>query len=120
MRRSRRPADDPQPPSGDGSISAQGDISGIASTGDYATNVQAEQATFLPAEAFRPASEVSAPPGLMYLPVRPDLFVGRDEVLADLRAILAAGGGVVVATVVGLGGVGKSDAGRPVRGDLLW
>ena len=44
----------------------------------------------LPAEAFRPVNEVAAPPGLMNLPVRPDLFVGRDEVLADLRAALTA------------------------------
>jgi hypothetical protein len=95
-------------PASDRLISAQGDISGIASTGDFATNVQAEQATVLPAEAFRPVSEVAAPPGLMNLPVRPDLFVGRDEVLADLRAALAAGSGMVVATVAGLGGVGKS------------
>ena len=103
-RRSRRPADAPQSPASDGSISAHGDISGIASTGDYATNVQAEQVTVLPAEVFRPASEVAAPPGLVNLPVRPDLFVGRDEALADLRAALPAGSGVVV----GLGGVGKS------------
>ena len=38
-RRSARPADGPHSPAGDGSISAHGDISGIASTGDYATNV---------------------------------------------------------------------------------
>ena len=105
---SRRPADGPQSPAGDGSISAQGDISGIVSTGDYVTNVQAERATVLPAEVFRPVSEVAAPPRLMNLPVRPDLFVGRDEVLADVQAALAAGSGVVVAAVVGLGGVGKS------------
>jgi tetratricopeptide (TPR) repeat protein len=104
-RRSRRPADAPQSPARERLISAHGDISGIASTGDYATNVQA---TVLPAEVFRPASQVAAPPGLMNLPVRPDLFVGRNEVLADLRAALAAGSGVVVVTVVGLGGVGKS------------
>jgi hypothetical protein len=107
-RRSRRPADAPQSPARDRSVSAHGDISGIASTGDYATNVQAEQATVLPAEAFRPVSEVAAPPGLMNLPVHPDLFVGRDEVLADLRTVVAAGSGVVVVTVAGLGGVGKS------------
>ena len=100
-RRSRRPAGGPPPPVRDGSISAAGDISGIASTGDNVINVQA---TVLP--PFRPASEVAAPPGLVTLPVRPDLFVGREEVLADLRAALTAGSGVVV--VAGLGGVGKS------------
>ena len=62
----------------------------------------------LPAEVFRPVSEVAAPPGLMNLPVHPDLFVGRDEVLADLRAALAAWSGVAVVAVAGLGGVGKS------------
>ncbi len=107
-RRSTRPADGPQSPAGDGSITAQGDIGGIASTGDYSVNVQAEQAIVLPAEVLRPASEVAAPPGLMNLPVRPELFVGRDQALADLRAALAAGSGVVVAAVAGLGGVGKS------------
>ncbi len=105
-RKFRRRADGPQPPAGDRSISAQGDISGIASTGDFVTNVQAEQATVLP--PFRPASEVAASPGLVNLPVRPDLFVGRDQVLADLRAALTAGSGLVVVTVAGLGGVGKS------------
>ena len=107
-RRSRRPADGTQTLAGDVSISAHGEISGIASTGDSVTNVQVEQATVLPAEAFRPVSEVAAPPGLVNLPVRPDLFVGRDEVLAGLRATLTAGSGVVVVTVTGLGGVGKS------------
>jgi len=107
-RRSRRPADPPQSQAGEGSVSASRDISGIASTGDYATNVQVEQATVLPAEVFRPVSEVAAPPGLMNLPVRPDLFIGQDKMLADLRAALAAGSGVVTVTVAGLGGVGKS------------
>jgi hypothetical protein len=116
-RRSKRPADGPQSPASDGSISARGDISGIASTGDYATNVQAEQATVLPAEVFRPVSEVAAPPGLVNLPVRPRLFVGRDEVLADLRAALTAGSGVV--TVAGLGGHRQVHAGRALCGDLL-
>ena len=44
----------------------------------------------------------------MNLPVRPDLFIGQDKMLADLRAALAAGSGVVTVTVTGLGGVGKS------------
>ena len=44
----------------------------------------------------------------MNLPVRPDLFVGRDEVLAGLRAALTAESGMVVVTVAGLGGIGKS------------
>ena len=107
-RRSKRPADAPQSAAHDRLISAHGGISGIASIGDYATNVQAEQATVLPTEVFRPVSEVAAPPGLMNLPIRPDLFVGRDEVLTDLRTALAVVNGVVVVPVVGLGGVGKS------------
>jgi hypothetical protein len=107
-RKSRRPASRPQSPARDGSVSARGDISGIASIGDYVTNVQAEQATVLPTEAFRPVSEVAAPPGLVNLPGRPDLFVGREEVLAGLRAALTVGSGVVVVAVSGLGGIGKS------------
>ena len=57
---------------------------------------------------FRPPSEVAAPPGLINLPVRPHLFIGREEVLADLQAALTAGTGVVAVAVVGLGGIGKS------------
>ena len=105
--------DQPQSPVAPGpggrSVSAGGDISGIASAGDHAINVQyrAEQMTVLSAEAFRPWAELAAPPGLSNLP-RPGLFVGRDRELARLDAVLAGPGGVVVQAVHGLGGVGKS------------
>jgi tetratricopeptide (TPR) repeat protein len=103
-RKPRRSADGPSP-AGDGSISAHGDITGIASTGDFATNVQA---TVVPPEVFRPVSEVAARSGLMNLPVRPNLFVGREKGLADLQAMLTVESGPVIVIVAGLGGVGKS------------
>ena len=62
---------------------------------------------------------MAAPPGLMNLPVRPDLFVGRDEVLADLRAALTAGSGLMVVAVVGLGGIGKSTLAARYAASLL-
>lgn len=106
-RRARRRKDDPQiqaPPAPDRSIVADRDISGIASTGDYATNVQYR----LPAEAFTPMAELAVPPGLANLPAHAGLFVGRTEALARLDAALAAPGGAVVQAVHGLGGIGKS------------
>ncbi|WP_327010996.1 hypothetical protein OHA72_29220 [Dactylosporangium sp. NBC_01737] len=45
------------------SVAVGGDVAGIVSTGDHAT--------FLPAEAFRPAAAVDAPAALTNLPVRP-------------------------------------------------
>jgi tetratricopeptide (TPR) repeat protein len=62
----------------------------------------------LPPEAFRPITEVEAPPGLVNLPHRTDLFVGRTDELLQLDAALAPTGRVVVHAVHGLGGVGKS------------
>jgi tetratricopeptide (TPR) repeat protein len=92
------------------SVAAGGDISGIGSTGDYATNVQyrAERMTVLPAEAFRPWAELGVPPGMRNLPAPPGRFVGRAEELARLDAALAGPGEVVVQAVHGLGGIGKS------------
>ena len=110
----RRQTDEPQSQPASGlpgrSVAAGGDISGIASTGDDAINVQyrAERMTVLPAEAFRPWAELAVPPGLANLPVRPGLFVGRVGELARLDAALAGPGGVVVQAVHGLGGIGKS------------
>jgi hypothetical protein len=59
-------------------ISAPGEISGIASIGDGAVNVQysAEQMTALSAEAFGPLADLPAS-GLVSLPGRAGLFVGR-------------------------------------------
>ena len=105
--------DQPQSPAAPGpvgrSIDAGGDISGIASTGNGAMNVQyrAERMTVLPGEAFRPWAELTAPAGLSNLP-RPGLFVGRAGELARLDAAMAGPGEVVVQAVHGLGGVGKS------------
>ncbi len=98
------------PPAGERAVTAGGDISGIASTGDGAVNVQyrAEQMTVLPAEALRPWSELAVPAGLSNLPTRPGLFVGRAGELARLNAAMAGPGGVVVQAVHGLGGIGKS------------
>src|SRR5947209_2779663 len=105
MKRSaRRHGDQPQSPAAPEprgrSVTATGDISGIASTGDDAVNVQyrAEQMTALPAEAFRPWAELPASAGLSNLP-RPGLFVGRDRDLARLDAAMAGPGGVVVQAV---------------------
>src|SRR5438874_805361 len=109
----RRRRDQPQSPAAPGpggrSVAAGGDISGIASTGDDAVNVQfrAEQMTVLPVEAFGPWAELPAPVGLSNLP-RPGLFVGRTRELARLEAAMTGPGGVVVQAVHGLGGVGKS------------
>src|ERR1019366_627702 len=113
-RPTRRHRDEPQSPAAPGlpgrSVAPGGDISGIASTGDDAINVQyrAERMTVLPAETFRPWAELAVPRGLGNLPVRPGLFVGRAEELARLDAALAGPGGVVVQAVHGLGGIGKS------------
>ena len=91
-------------------ISADGDISGIASSGDHALNVQfrSGQMTALPAEAFRPVTDLTAPSGLASLPGCPTLFVGRDAELARLDEAMTKPGGVVVHAVHGLGGIGKS------------
>jgi hypothetical protein len=110
----RRRRDQPQSPAAPGlggrSVATDGDISGIASTGDDAVNVQyrAERMTVLPAEAFGPWAELAALAGLSNLPTRPGLFVGRAGELARLDAALAGPGEVVVQAVYGLGGVGKS------------
>ena len=112
-RLTRQHGDQPQSPAAPGpggrSVAAVGDISGIASTGDDAINVQyrAERMTVLPAEAFGPWAEPTAPAGLSNLP-RPGLFVGRDRELTRLDAALAGPGEVIVQAVHGLGGIGKS------------
>ncbi|MFF8813878.1 tetratricopeptide repeat protein [Streptomyces pactum] len=75
---------------------------GTVQTGDHATAVS------LPAEAFRPLARVAARAGMDNLPLRPALFVGRDDALRRLDAAMTAPGGVLVQAVHGLGGVGKS------------
>ena len=88
-RRAEQHSDEPRSPGAPGpggrSIAAGGDISGIASSGDDAVNVQyrAEQMTVLPEQAFRPWAELAAPAGLSNMP-RLGLFVGRADELARL------------------------------------
>jgi tetratricopeptide (TPR) repeat protein len=91
-------------------ISAHRDISGIASTGDHAVNIQnqAGQIMVLPSEAFAPMTDLAAPAGLTNLPIRPELFVGRVRELGCLDAALAEPSRVVVQAIHGLGGIGKS------------
>ena len=63
----------------------------------------------LPDGALRPVEEVVAPHGLVNVPGRSPVFVGRGDELAELSAVLdVEHGGVVIAAVHGLGGVGKS------------
>ena len=104
----RRQKDDRLAPAADGHISAQGEISGIVSVGHHTTNVQVKQATILPAEALSPVGDINPPRGLINLPGRPHLFIGRDQAMADLQAALSAGNEPVVQVVHGLGGIGKS------------
>lgn len=103
---------------------AGGDLTGIAPQVGHTTSIQqtadargsAYQAgrdqtitnIELPPEALRPAGEVAAPPRLVNLPSRTQVFVGRMDELARLDAALIGAGGVVVAAVHGLGGIGKS------------
>jgi hypothetical protein len=67
-----------------------------------------------------------APPGLVNLPSRPQLFVGREDELARLDTALSGTGGVVVVAVHGLGGIGKSSLAaryavtHAARFDLVW
>ncbi|MFB9832783.1 FxSxx-COOH system tetratricopeptide repeat protein [Actinoallomurus acaciae] len=62
----------------------------------------------LPEQALRPVDQVTAPPSLANVSGHSHVFVGRENELADLEASLTTTGGVVVAAVHGLGGVGKS------------
>ncbi|EEP69805.1 tetratricopeptide TPR_4 [Micromonospora sp. ATCC 39149] len=99
------PAGDPAAPSGSGPITA-GSIPGIASTGPHATNTQ--HVTVLPAEALVAPEVVPAPAGLVNLPVRLRLFVGREDALGWLDSAARDPGVVVVQAIHGLGGIGKS------------
>ncbi|WP_196470013.1 FxSxx-COOH system tetratricopeptide repeat protein [Planomonospora sp. ID91781] len=65
--------------------------------------------TAAPAPVLPPVTRVPAT-GLVGLPRRPAaVFVGRDDELGALGQMLAAGPGVIAQTVVGLGGIGKSE-----------
>ncbi|MEU9994375.1 tetratricopeptide repeat protein [Streptomyces sp. NPDC050848] len=80
--------------SGERSVAAGGGI-GRVNTGDFVTQV--ERATLLPPEAL-----TVSPTGLVHLPERTQLFVGRTRELA----LLDEGSGIQV--LCGLGGIGKS------------
>ncbi|WP_406283614.1 tetratricopeptide repeat protein [Embleya sp. NBC_00896] len=86
----------------DGAIVAGRDV--IASSAQY---IEAEQAFVLPPEAYAPISDDAAARGVSNIPVT-GLFVGRDGELDALEAAFGKVGEVVVHTVHGLGGVGKS------------
>ncbi|WP_127934128.1 ATP-binding protein [Nonomuraea polychroma] len=62
----------------------------------------------LPDAALRSVTEVAAPPRMVTVPGHTGVFVGRDDELAAMEAVLRDEGEVVVAAVHGLGGVGKS------------
>ncbi|WP_346112020.1 NB-ARC domain-containing protein [Nonomuraea maheshkhaliensis] len=70
--------------------------------------IRADQASFIPPEAFVRMADLPPPPRLTNLPSRVGLFVGRTQVLARLDEALAGPGGAVVQAVHGLGGIGKS------------
>jgi hypothetical protein len=96
------------------SIKIGRDNLGIASMGDYTTNIltRADHATVLPPEAFKSIETVEATPNLTNLPARTASFIGRAEELAQLESAVTAGPDsnvrVVVQAVHGLGGIGKS------------
>ncbi|MEV4274557.1 tetratricopeptide repeat protein [Actinoplanes xinjiangensis] len=87
------------------SISVHGDVTGIVSTGDNTVNVQYRLEN-LP-DLGDPGS-LAAPPGLVNLPLRPGLFVGREPELRRLDRVPGEAGRVAVQVVHGLGGIGKS------------
>lgn len=97
---------------GERSVAAGGGI-GRVNTGDYVTQV--EHGIVLPAEAL-----AVAPTGLVHLPERTKLFVGRARELA----LLDEGSGAQV--ICGLGGIGKSTlaarwaAGRVADHNVVW
>ncbi|MCI3278613.1 tetratricopeptide repeat protein [Streptomyces cylindrosporus] len=77
-----------------------------ALTGDGSVAMYAENSTVLPPEAF--ALPESAPHGLVNLPDKTAVFVGRERELALLDEAFGEARGVVVQAVHGLGGIGKS------------
>ncbi|NUT26106.1 MAG: hypothetical protein HOV84_09335 [Streptomyces sp.] len=109
--------------SGERSVAAGGSI-GQAITGDGVVAHYVEKSLALPPEALEPPPQ--APPGMVNLPERTRLFVGRRTELARLDAAFTGAGGVVVQAVHGLGGIGKSTlaakwaAGRTASYNPVW
>ena len=103
--------------SGNRSLATGPHASGIASTGDHTTNIQAEHVTHLGAAGPRPVAQVPPVPGAIGMPGA-GLFVGRTAELARLHTALTStrdngpattgAPGVVVQALHGLGGIGKS------------
>ncbi|WP_282704054.1 tetratricopeptide repeat protein [Streptomyces sp. CC219B] len=91
--------------SGERSIAAGQSIRQAVS-GDASVAMYTEKSLALPAEAF--VMPDRAPGGLVNLPDKAVLFVGRDHELGLLDTAFSDVGGVVVQAVHGLGGIGKS------------
>ncbi|WP_141580593.1 AAA family ATPase [Actinomadura sp. WMMA1423] len=89
-------------------VHQEGTVSGRGQLNQAGRDLNINKSTVLPAGAIRPVTEVTAAPGLANVPGHRQVFVGRGDELEELDAALRAPGGVVVAAVHGLGGVGKS------------
>ncbi|WP_157419346.1 NB-ARC domain-containing protein, partial [Actinomadura formosensis] len=89
-------------------VHQEGTASGHGQLNQAGRDLTVNRSTVLPPEAVRPVTEVAAPPGVVNVPGHQQVFVGRGGELEELDAALRAPGGVVVAAVHGLGGVGKS------------
>jgi tetratricopeptide (TPR) repeat protein len=99
------------PPASPGDGRARVHLEAVAS--DYGSINQAAGDQYitqldLPRQASRPVDQVAAPRGLTNVPGHAHAFVGRGDELAELDESLNASGGVIVAAVHGLGGIGKS------------
>lgn len=93
-------------PGGDHSATVHDNNLGIIATG---AGARAEQHVH-PPPVITPMEQVDPAPGVINLPGRSALFVGREQDMRRLRKAItsAALGSVVVTAVHGLGGVGKS------------
>ncbi|HXP20948.1 MAG TPA: hypothetical protein VN840_14995, partial [Streptosporangiaceae bacterium] len=80
--------DDGRPDAGVGMRGTASDDGRVYQAGHDQSIVQRQ--TVLPPGGSRPVTDVRVAPGFTGLPVRPDLFVGREKELAQLRAALAA------------------------------
>ncbi|GAA2890747.1 FxSxx-COOH system tetratricopeptide repeat protein [Nonomuraea rubra] len=89
------------------SIEVGGDNRGVAMTGDRATAVNVGHVDVVGDVRLPPRPQVPTRP--VQLPPRPPRLLGRDEMVAELRARLAGGRSQpCVVAVHGLGGVGKT------------
>jgi hypothetical protein len=93
--------------SGAEAIAAGGNIA-QAFTGAGAVGLHINNVGVLAPQACPPAESVDCPPGLVNLPFRPSLFVGRAPQLAALDEASAPPGRALAQVLYGLGGIGKS------------